>query len=184
MPSTALSAAIAEPLHQHHHLAPLTGFTKTHMRFVAALHAALELPRLVESAARARAMAVDLVNMFEHGVMAHHMDEEIDLFPVVQRCAFPGEERHKVESMVAQLVREHRELNALWLRLEPSVREVGAGATPPIDNDLLEDLVGHFFAHAHFEEEYFLPVAEEILRRDSKQLAALGVALHARHKNW
>ena len=36
-------------------------------------------------------------------------------------------------------------------------------------------------AHALFEEQQYLPLAQQILSRDSKHLAALGIALHMRH---
>lgn len=161
--------------------APLADFSECHHQFVATLHAALYLPELVASAARARAMSEELLRMFRQGLMAHHQDEERELFPAVQHAAQPGEERARVDAMVEQLVREHRDMELLWKRIEPAIAEAAAGGTPTLEPGLMEVLVQHFFAHVHFEEQDFLPLAQQILGRSSEEMAALGLALHTRH---
>ena len=161
--------------------APLAGFSECHHEFVAQLHSALYLPELVSAAARARAMAGDLHRMFSECVLAHHADEERELFPAVLRAAQPGAEADEAKAMVAQLVREHRDMDARWMELEPAIAAVARGETPPVEAGLIEDMVQHFFAHAHFEEEHFLPLAQKILGRHSEEMAALGRALHERH---
>ena len=160
----------------------LAGFSDCHHDFVAQLHSALYLPELVTAAAKARVLANDLLKMFSEGVPAHHAEEECELFPAVLRAAQPGAELDSVRSMVAQLVREHRELDASWTQLRPAVEAVARGETPAVDAALIEDMVQHFFAHAHFEEEHFLPLAQEILARQSDAMAALGRAVHERHR--
>jgi hypothetical protein len=162
--------------------APLAGFSECHHEFVAQLHSALYLPELVSAAARARSMAGDLLRMFREGVLAHHADEERELFPAVLRAAQPGAETDEVHAMVAQLVREHRDMDARWKTLEPAIAAIARGETPGVDAGLIEDLVQHFFAHAHFEEEHFLPLAQKVLARQSEHMAALGRALHERHR--
>ncbi|MEZ5652848.1 MAG: hypothetical protein R3E87_20115 [Burkholderiaceae bacterium] len=42
-------------------------------------------------------------------------------------------------------------------------------------------LIDAYLAHARFEEQEFLPLSELILNRDGNHMAALGLALHARH---
>ena len=44
-----------------------------------------------------------------------------------------------------------------------------------------EEIVHDFFAHVHFEEHEFLPLAQEILSRHG-EMAALGLALHKQQK--
>jgi hemerythrin-like domain-containing protein len=168
-----------EPVHIDGSLA---GFSDCHHEFVAQLHSALYLPELVTAAAKARAMAKDLLKMFRDGVAAHHAEEERELFPAVLRAAQPGPELDQVRAMVAQLVREHREMDARWIQLRPAVEATARGETPAMDAALIEDLVQHFFAHAHFEEEHFLPLAQQILGRHSEAMAELGRALHERHR--
>jgi hemerythrin-like domain-containing protein len=161
---------------------PLAGFSECHHDFVAQLHSALYLPDLVTAAAKARAMARDLLKMFSEGVSVHHAEEERELFPAVLRAAEPGPEMDEVRAMVAQLVREHRDMEARWATLRPSVEAAARGETPALDAALIEDMVQHFFAHAHFEEEHFLPLAQKILGRHDEAMAALGRTLHERHQ--
>jgi hemerythrin-like domain-containing protein len=158
----------------------LAGFSDCHHDFVAQLHSALYLPELVSAAAKARAMASDLLKMFSQGVAMHHAEEERELFPAVLHAAQPGEELEEVRAMVAQLVREHRDMEARWAELRPAVEAVARGESPTLDAPLIEDLVQHFFAHAHYEEEHFLPLAQKILGRHGEVMAALGRTLHER----
>jgi hemerythrin-like domain-containing protein len=162
--------------------APLAGFSECHHDFVAQLHSALYLPELVTAAAKARAMANDLLTMFREDLAAHHVDEERELFPAVVSAALPGAELDEVRAMVAQLVREHRDMEARWAQLLPSIEAVAGGQVPALDAPLIEDLVQHFFAHAHFEEEHFLPIAQKILGRHGEAMASLGRTLHERHR--
>jgi iron-sulfur cluster repair protein YtfE (RIC family) len=161
--------------------APLAGFSECHHDFVAQLHSALYLPELVTAAAKARALANGMLTMFREGLVAHHADEERELFPAVLAAAQPGAELDEVRAMVEQLVREHRDMEARWAQLLPSIEAVAAGQVPALDAPLIEDLVQHFFAHAHFEEEHFLPIAQKILGRDGEAMASLGRTLHERH---
>jgi hemerythrin-like domain-containing protein len=158
--------------------APLAEFSECHHDFVAQLHSALYLPELVTAAAKARVMADDLVRMFREGVTVHHADEERKLFPAVLAAARPGAELDQVRAMVAQLVSEHRDMEARWSALRPAVEAVTRGETPVLNAALIEDMVQHFFAHAHFEEEHFLPLAQKILGRQGDAMAALGRTLH------
>lgn len=127
-------------------------------------------------------MARNLLKRFREGVSVHHAEEERELFPAVLRAAEPGAEAEKVQAMVAQLVREHRDMEARWSALRPAVEAVARGETPALDAALIEDLVQHFFAHAHCEEEQFLPLAQNILGRHGEAMAALGRTLHERHQ--
>jgi iron-sulfur cluster repair protein YtfE (RIC family) len=159
----------------------LAGFSECHHDFVAQLHSALYLPDLVTAAAKARTLANDLLKMFREGVSVHHDEEERELFPAVLRAAEPGAELDAVRGMVTQLVREHRDMDARWSELRPQVEAVARGEVPALPAALIEDMVQHFFAHAHFEEEHFLPLAQTVLGRHGDAMAALGRTLHERH---
>src|SRR5512146_1184507 len=89
---------------------PLHDFSSCHVEFVTVLEAALGLPEMIVTAARSRSCAADTLKMFRDRLLAHHDDEERDLFPAVLRIAEPGEEANRARSMVAQLIREHREI--------------------------------------------------------------------------
>ena len=42
-------------------------------------------------------------------------------------------------------------------------------------------LLERYASHASYEEQEFLPLAQEILGRSSSDMAALGISLHLRH---
>ena len=161
--------------------APLTSFSQCHAGITAQMAVLNELPALVEAAHRAREVARGTVALFEQSVFAHHADEERELFPAVLRSAADGEERQRVQQIIEQLVSEHRALEGLWKRLEPSVNAIANGRLGEIDAGLAHHLSRGYLQHARFEEDEFLPLAERILRRDGNHLAALGLSLHLRH---
>ncbi|MFO1306642.1 MAG: hemerythrin domain-containing protein [Burkholderiales bacterium] len=162
--------------------APLQDFSDCHAGFVAVLDASLGLPDMIDTAARSRSCAADMLKMFRDSVLAHHEDEERDLFPAVLRIAQPGEEAARARSMVAQLVREHREMAQLWQKLEPAMQGIANGYLPQLDDALLGELVSRFHEHVRAEEEDFLPFAAQVLAREAADLATLGLALHRRHQ--
>ena len=161
---------------------PLEDFSTCHAGFVTVLQAALGLPEMVLTAARSRACAADMLKMFRDRLLAHHDDEERDLFPAVLRIAQPGEEAQRARLMVTQLVREHREIAQLWKQLEPAVQAVANGYLPRLDSALLQELVERFNAHVRLEEDEFLPFAQQVLAREAEDLAMLGMTLHRRHQ--
>lgn len=160
---------------------PLNTFSKCHVGIVTQLQAMAELPALVAAAARARQVAEDSLRVFRHAVLEHHAEEESELFTAVVRSARPGEERESVQAMVNRLTAEHRAMEALWHRIEPAVSAAARGKPADVDAAALGELVRSYAAHARFEEESFLPLAETILGRDGNHMAALGLSLHMRH---
>jgi hemerythrin-like domain-containing protein len=162
--------------------APLQDFSRCHDGFVTVLETALGLPEMIVTAARSRSCAADMLKMFHDRLLAHHDDEERDLFPAVLRVARPGDEADRARSMVAQLVREHREIAQLWKQLEPAVQAIANGYLPRLDSALLHDLVRRFNEHVRTEEEQFLPFAQQVLARQAEDMAMLGLALHQRHQ--
>ena len=162
--------------------APLHDFSRCHVGFVTLLETSLGLPEMIVTAARSRSCAADMLKMFRDRLLAHHDDEERDLFPAVIRIAQPGEEAERARTMVAQLVREHREIAELWKQLEPAVQAIANGYLPRLDSALLHELVARFNEHVRIEEEQFLPFAQQVLARQAEDIAMLGLALHRRHE--
>jgi len=161
---------------------PLQDFSRCHVGFVTVLEAALGLPEMIVTAARSRSCAADMQKMFRDRLLAHHDDEERDLFPAVLRVAQPGDEVDRAQAMVAQLVREHREIAQLWKQLEPAVQAIANGYLPQLDSALLHELVRRFNEHVRVEEEEFLPFAQQVLARQAEDMAMLGLAMHRRHE--
>ncbi len=162
--------------------APLTNFSNCHQGIIAHLDAFGELPDVLPVAQQACAIADETLQFFRVAVFDHHAEEEKDLFPAVLAAADKGAERDIVKGMVNALIAEHREIEAIWRALEPGLAKLAKGQlTTTIDGQAVVRLVQKYRAHARLEEERFLPMAEQILGRQSKAMAELGLALHTRH---
>ena len=160
---------------------PVRSFSHSHEGIVARLKDMEKLPALLEPMAQARRIAAASVKFIREVVFEHHSEEERELFPAVLASATKGEERAKVQQMVDQLVREHRDVEAAFMKLEPRLNAIAKGQASEVDVAALDEVVKRYVAHAGFEEDTFLPLAETILQRNANHMAALGVSLHARH---
>lgn len=160
---------------------PVATFSQCHVGIVARLRELETLPALVEAAARARAVAAGTLKFFRDVVIEHHTEEERDLFPAVLASAVAGEERDRVQRIVAQLTAEHRGVEARFAALRRDLEAAAKGHDSRLDGAAVAALVADYLAHARFEEEQFLPLAQTILGRNGDHLAALGLALHTRH---
>lgn len=161
--------------------APIDHFSHCHVGIFAQLDRMGDLPALLAPAAQARKIAAQSLGFFSKGMYEHHAEEEKDLFPAVRSSAHVGEERMKVEALIDQLVADHRALEKLWESLEPGLQKVAKGQDTTLDTAALQSMVARYQAHATLEETQFLPLAEQILGRNSNHMAALGLSLHMRH---
>ena len=139
---------------------PLAGLSHCHGGIISQLQAFAEPPAV---AAQSRKAAANTLALFQFAVYGHHADEENELFPAVLRSAAKGEDAERLQSMVQSLTAEHREIESRWKKLEPLVK---AAAEPSdLDPKAMQDLVQRYMAHALFEEQQFLPIAQAILSR-------------------
>jgi len=161
--------------------APISNFNNCHVGIVKRLKALDELPALLEPAARARQIAEESLEFFREAIFEHHLEEERELFPAVIASAQAGDELTRVKAMAKRLTDEHRAVEALWKQLEKGLKPVAKGHSTNLDVSELHRLVTEYQAHANFEETEFLPLAEQILSRNSNHMAALGMSLHMRH---
>ena len=161
---------------------PLNNFSHCHAGILRHLDTFGELPALLAPAQRARAVAEDIVTFFRAAAFEHHEEEEQELFTAVLADARPGEERERVQAMIALLTREHRDIEAQWNLLEPQLKKLAKGQPAEVDGEAVSRLVEQYKAHARFEELEFLPLSEQILGRNGNHMAALGLSLHMRHQ--
>lgn len=160
---------------------PLQGFSDCHAGIVGQLQQLARLPGLIEPARQAREIAAQVLAFFDQVVVEHHSEEERELFPAVLASAAKGAEHEQVRVIIEQLTREHREVEAVCRELEPALKAVARGADAALDAQAVAGLVSRYLGHARYEEEHFLPLAQQILSRNSDHMAALGLALHLRH---
>ena len=161
--------------------APLASFSQCHAGMLSVLTGLSDLPGLLETADRARNLAQAALDLFDKAVFEHHAEEERELFPAVLRSAKPGEEQVKVQAMESSLTAQHRALERAWQELESNMKLVAKGKPAKLDAAVVQQLAESYKEHAAFEEQEFLPLAQQILGRDSAHMAALGLSLHARH---
>jgi hemerythrin-like domain-containing protein len=124
-----------------------------------------------------RRTAADVHRFFNDAVLPHHDEEEHDLFPALRHCAQKGDEAGLVDSIVRRLEREHRELEEMWDRLEPSIRRIGRGKPATLDAALVESFTTAYVEHARFEEVAVLPLADRILKSGDRSAMALALAM-------
>jgi hemerythrin-like domain-containing protein len=161
--------------------APLDQFSQCHSGILQHLGELGELPALLEPATRARRIASQTLDFFRAAVYEHHAEEERELFPAVLASAEEGQERDYVRGIVDRLTREHRQVEAAWVRLEPGLKDVARGRDSELNGVEVGSLVAVYRAHADYEEKVFLPLSQQILSRNGNHMAALGVSLHMRH---
>src|SRR6185295_1180366 len=78
---------------------------------------------------QARAAAAGVVRYFETAAKDHHADEECDLFPALIE-SMAGSDAVCLRELIQVLGIEHRELEARWQCLRPSLEDIsGNGAT-------------------------------------------------------
>ncbi len=162
---------------------PIADFSQCHAGIFRKLDQLGELPALLEPAARAREVAEKSLEFFREAIFEHHLDEERELFPAVLASCKDDAERARVQSMNKRLTDEHRELEKIWKSLESGLKKVVKGQFGDVDLSQVMRLVNQYRAHAQFEEQEYLPLAQQVLGRDDNHMAALGMSLHMRHQH-
>jgi hemerythrin-like domain-containing protein len=178
-PATAAPAPATEPA------TPIASFSQCHKGILRHLSSLTGLPALAEAAAQSRQVAEETQRFFRAAVYEHHQEEERELFPAVLASATRGAEHEQVQAIVSQLTQEHREVEAAFEALEPSLKRLAKGHDATLSGTELAAQVGalvtRYEEHAHYEENEFLPLSERILGRNGNHMAALGLSLHLRH---
>jgi heme-degrading monooxygenase HmoA/hemerythrin-like domain-containing protein len=160
---------------------PIQEFSDCHVDVVNMLDDLTALSRQRDPPHLQREVAGRILGFFRDVVTPHHHEEEAELFPAVLADATAGNERAQVEGLVNRLVDEHRRIESTYAQLAPTLSAIESGHDVSLDAPAVAALVANCLAHARFEEEMFLPLAQTILGRNSDHMAALGLALHIRH---
>ena len=102
----------------------------------------------------------------------HHQDEELDLFPLLQRQSL------KLAELVYSLKQEHPQIDDAWRRLEPDLRRLKQMEDLDAFADKVADFCSRCRAHVKRENNELLTLAQHIL--SSKQQKAMGEAMAER----
>jgi len=119
----------------------------------------------------AREVARSIVRFFETAGANHHRDEEIDLFPALERFA-PSLELNAVRDLLHRLRADHVRLDAAWREMRRTLTQLAAGGRPTLDVVAAHGFAADYDRHIVLEEAELLPLARRVL--DARLLAALG----------
>lgn len=156
-------------------------FSNCHVGIVSMLREMADLPDLIAHARRLKSILPRVNGFFHEVVKTHHQEEEEQLFPAVLASASPGDEAMNVQQLTSRLTAEHREIERAFMILLPEIKMLEKDPIAMINEGNLISLVDLYLAHAKFEEDAFLPLAQTILGRNSNHMAALGLSIHLRH---
>ena len=160
---------------------PLDNFSHCHDGIIRHLLTMDTLTGLAHAAERARQVAEEIRRFFHDVIYNHHEEEERALFEAVLASAREGEEFDRVQAIARRLTQEHRQVEAMYVQLEPELKKMAKGQSCRIDQADIDTLVQQYRAHADFEEREFLPLSYAILSRNHNHMAALSLSLHVRH---
>ena len=127
--------------------------------------------------ADAQQVAAGVMRYFDTAARHHHADEEEDLLPRMVAAASMGRSL-RITRLVADLVREHRELHWAWSRLRTVLQKIAAGERAALDPRAVNRFARLYTAHIRFEEDNVFPLAETLLSRED--FAAIGASMAQR----
>lgn len=169
------------------HFTPAAGFDAP-LELLGACHGRVKaqcatLRRLVAHLARvgidadAREVALKIQRYFDVAAVAHHADEEQDLFPALFESV-AGSDATCIRDLTQSLAADHRELEVRWGRLREALDRVAAGEPAALDADEVEAFVALNERHVAREDAELLPMAARLL--GDAELAAMGPSMRAR----
>jgi hemerythrin-like domain-containing protein len=120
----------------------------------------------------ARVAARAILRYFDMAAPNHHDDEEASLFPRLAAAA------PQIARSTALLQREHRHLDAHWMKLRPLLAAIATGNGAFLPTKGVTEFCDAYLRHLQREEEDLLPVAAELL--DAAALAAIGAEMAQR----
>ncbi len=127
--------------------------------------------------AEAQQAAAGVMRYFDTAARHHHADEEEDLLP--RMVAEASMDRGlRLTRLVADLTREHREMDWAWSRLRPVLQKIAAGEHAVLDTRAVNRFAQLYTAHIALEEASVFPLAEMLLSRAS--LAEIGASMAQR----
>jgi len=113
----------------------------------------------------ARVTVESLRRFFDEALPRHHEDEEVDLFPCIDRGLHkrPDSESRQIAATLEELRADHRDMAAMWRTLRTPLQELEAGRAATIDPGTLSLFEHRNRRHAELEERHLTPVLTSAL---------------------
>lgn len=161
----------------------LTDFSSCHVKIIKHIHDLGELPKRLMSEGYSDELSQNAGNLsifYKSVIIKHHKDEEVVLFQAIKDVLDKHlDQAFEIAGYIGRLTEEHRHLERLWKLVDSDLKKLEKGKQVDINSVLVTQLAKDYLAHAQFEEQIFLPIAEDILSHYEK--AALGMSLHMRY---
>lgn len=129
---------------------------------------------------QAREAATAVLRYFTQAAPHHHADEEQDLFPALLE-AMAGSDAVCIQDLQTRIHQEHRQLEQLWTRLQPSLNALAKGQPRPLAPEEVTAFVQAYEAHMALEDQEVIPMAERLL--DASTLARMGQHMRQRRQS-
>jgi len=127
--------------------------------------------------AQAQQAAAGVMRYFDTAARHHHADEEEDLLPRMMAAA-SLDRGLRLRRLVADLAREHCEMDWAWSRLRPVLQDIAAGERTVLDLRAVNRFAQLYTAHIALEEASVYPLAEMLLSREA--FAEIGASMAQR----
>lgn len=127
----------------------------------------------------AREAAEQIIRYFDVAGVAHHRDEDEDVFPLLRRHAA---ERHRpeVSAVINGLEQDHTTMEAQWSRLRERLRLIIEGQDARLDAEDVGRFAWLYRRHMEKESALVLPFAREAVSEAER--AVLGSRMAARRR--
>jgi hemerythrin-like domain-containing protein len=160
------------------------------LEMLAACHDKIEaqlctLEKLVEhlaakgADAAARSAASQVMRYFDTAGVAHHRDEDEDVFPLLRRLA-AEHDRPEVSAVINGLGQDHATMDEQWSRLRERLDAIVAGRDARLDAEDVAHFAWLYRRHMEMESALVLPFARETV--GETQRAVLGSRMAARRR--
>jgi hemerythrin-like domain-containing protein len=130
------------------------------------------------ASAEASAAASALLDYFSRAAVHHHMDEERDLFPLLESRITDAGEQARFRAFRETLREDHRRLEAAWSRLRRPLQALADGHHRKLEGADVDEFVSAYAQHILAEEQSLAEFFNRWL--DEGDRKALGMAMAAR----
>lgn len=130
------------------------------------------------ASAEASAGALALLRYFSQAAARHHMDEEGDLFPLLDARITDPAERERFRAFREALREDHQRLEAAWSRLRRPLEGLAEGHHRKLDAAEVDAFAEGYTRHIAAEERSLSALFQRWL--DDRDRRALGAAMAAR----
>ncbi len=126
----------------------------------------------------ATSAAQAILRYFDKSAIHHHEDEELDLFPLLDRRIADATDLNAFRALRERLMREHERMAAAWARLRKPLQGIAEGIARPLDAGEIEAFRALYAEHIPAEDGALPEYARRYLT--AEDMESLGRSMAAR----